>query len=66
METREILKQIKDTGFPISVLARAVNKDPSTIQKWIMGTNKYLKEETEMALRNEIKKLKEFWINLDI
>ncbi len=66
MDTREIMQQIKEIGFPISVLAKAINKDPSTIQKWVTGANKYLKADTELALREEIKKVKNFWVNLEI
>lgn len=66
MDTQEILKQIKEIGFPIATLAKRINKDPSTIQKWSTGKNKYLAADTEAMLIEEIKRIKEFWVNLKI
>lgn len=66
MNTRELLIQIRDSGYPMAVLAKKINKAPSTIQKWVNGSSQYLAKETEFLLRQEIKKLKEFWVNLQV
>jgi transposase-like protein len=66
MTTQELLRQIRDIGYPIAILAKKVDKAPSTVQKWVTGASKYMSIDTEQALREEIKKLKEFWVNLDI
>lgn len=42
MDTREILLKISEAGTPIAFLAKNINKDPSTISKWMRGSSKYL------------------------
>lgn len=37
MNTKKVIQQIVDIGIPINVIARKVNKDGSTISKWLKG-----------------------------
>lgn len=66
MDLREALKAVSDAGTPISILARNVDKSPSTVNKWINGTNKYLAQETQDKLIEEIHRIKNLWDNIII
>ena len=66
METRDALHAANESGIPIAVIAKRINKDPSTIQKWLRGTSKYLSAETENDIILELRKIKEIWENIDI
>lgn len=66
METRNALRAANESGIPIAVIAKRINKDPSTIQKWLRGTSKYLSAETENEIILELKRIKEIWKNIDI
>ena len=46
--------------------SKRINKDPSTIQKWLRGTSKYLSAETENEIILELRKIKEIWENINI
>lgn len=65
MTTQEILERVAAEGQNISYLARLVNRTPTTINKWLHGhTN--LAPDTEQKLREELKRIQQVWINLDI
>ena len=66
METRDALRAANESGIPIAVIAKRINKDPSTIQKWLRGTSKYLSVETENEIILELRKIKKIWENIDI
>lgn len=66
METRDALRAANESGIPIAVIAKRINKDPSTIQKWLRGTSKYLSKDTENEIILELRKIKEIWENIDI
>lgn len=66
METRDALLAANESGIPIAVIAKRIKKDPSTIQKWLRGTSKYLSKDTENDLIIELKKIKKIWENIDI
>lgn len=38
MNIKNELQKAIDTGLPISVVAKKINKDPSTLNKWLHGT----------------------------
>lgn len=66
METRDALLAAKESGIPIALIAKRIDKDPSTIQKWLRGTSKYLSKDTEEAIILELRKIKKIWENIDI
>ena len=66
MDTRKLLTQVNETGTPIALIAKNIGKDPSTLHKWMRGTSKYLAEQTEKDLINEIQRIKLLWENIEI
>ena len=66
METKEALQAAHNAGTSISFIAKGIGKDPSTISKWLRGTNKYLAIETEEDLKNKIREIKSLWEQIDI
>ena len=66
MDTREILLKISEAGTPIAFLAKNINKDPSTISKWMRGSSKYLSKQTEEELISEIRRIKQLWEEIEI
>ena len=59
---QEFIKAI-NTGLPISYVARKINKDPSTLNKWLHGTRKVSKE-IEDAVEQVLLEIKEQWRNI--
>lgn len=66
MNTKEALISARDAGTPIAWIAKNIGKDPSTIHKWMRGTSKYLKAETEEDLINELRRIKAIWTSIEI
>lgn len=66
MSVYEALKRAHETGIPISIIARKVHKEQSTLQKWLTGSNKYLSEETQQAVLRELRRIKQMWEEIDI
>lgn len=66
METKDALRAAHDAGTPIAFIAKGIGKDPSTINKWLRGTSKYLATETEEDLKNKIREIKSLWEEIDI
>lgn len=65
MDILEAIQKVHELGYPIATIAKQINRDPSTLNKWIKGTRN-VSEDIEEAVRNEIRRLKEEWLNIDI
>lgn len=66
MKTKEALQAAYNAGTPIAFIAKGIGKDPSTINKWLRGTSKYLASETEEDLKNKIREIKSLWEQINI
>lgn len=66
MDTRTALLQAQEAGTAISFIAKNIGKDPSTVHKWMRGTNKYLSEATEKDVINELRRIKQLWEKIDV
>lgn len=60
MDIRYEFKKAIDAGLPISFVAKKINKDPSTLNKWLHGTRKVSKE-IEDAVEIVLLEVKEKW-----
>lgn len=65
MDIKKELQKVVELGTTISFIARKINKDPSTLNKWLHGT-KNVSLEVEEAVRNTLLELKEEWMKLDL
>lgn len=63
MEIKNIIQKIIKFGIPINVIARRVNKDGSTIGKWIRGQTN-ISIELEQELYNLAIKMNKEWQNI--
>ena len=63
MEIKNIIQKIIKFGIPIHVIARRVNKDGSTIGKWIRGQTN-ISIELEQELYNLAIKMNKEWQNI--
>jgi plasmid maintenance system antidote protein VapI len=63
MDLRKEFKKAIDTGLPISFVARKIDKDPSTLNKWLHGTRK-VSQEIEDAVEQVLLEIKEQWRNI--
>ena len=63
---KEALQAVADAGTPIALIAKNINKDPSTLHKWLRGTSKYLSKEAEEDMIEEIRRIKQLWERIDI
>lgn len=66
VETQEALQKAYEAGTPIAFIAKNIGKDPSTLNKWLRGSSKYLRKETEEDLIDELRRIKELWNNIEI
>ena len=66
MNLCEILKEIQECGTSIAFIAKQINKDPSTISKWMRGTSKYLSQDTEEEIKKELRRIQMIWKELEI
>ena len=66
MTILEALIKVKELGYPMSNIAKAIGKDPSTLQKWTTGKNTNVSAELQESIRVELHRLKEEWLNIDI
>ena len=57
MNTYQALSYLHKIGFPISIIAKRVGKDSSTIAKWLSGKSKYLAAETEESIKQAIREI---------
>lgn len=64
MTTQEILLTVVQEGQNISHLARLVDRNPGTLNKWLHG-HTALAKETEEKLRTELKRIQQVWVNLE-
>ena len=60
MNIKEELQKAINTGLPISVIAKKIGKDPSTLNKWLHGTRN-VSNEIEIAVYNILLEIKEQW-----
>lgn len=60
---REEFQKAINTGIPISVIAKKINKDPSTLNKWLHGTRNISKE-IEQNIYSVLIDIKEQWKNI--
>ena len=65
MTTKQAMDLVIQSGVPIANIAKAIGKDPSTISKWWHGRSN-LSEQTQLDVRNQIKRLKEIWNRIDL
>lgn len=63
MDVRQELQKAIKLGVSISFIARKINKDPSTLNKWLHGT-KNVSSEVEKAVQKTLIELKEAWMNI--
>lgn len=63
MDVRQELQKAIKLGVSISFIARKINKDPSTLNKWLHGT-KNVSSEVETAVQKTLIELKEAWMNI--
>lgn len=63
MDVRQELQKAIKLGVSISFIARKINKDPSTLNKWLHGT-KNVSLEVEKAVQETLIELKEAWMNI--
>lgn len=66
IDTRTALEEISRMGYAVSTIAKNIGCDQSTLSKWMRGTSKYLSEKKQEELIDELRRMKEFWVNLDI
>ena len=60
MDIRDEFEKAIDAGLPISLVAKKIGKDPSTLNKWLHGTRKVSKE-IENAVEIVLLEIKEKW-----
>jgi len=63
MDIRIEFQKAIDTGLPISFVAKKINKDPSTLNKWLHGTRKVSKE-IEDAVEQVLLEIKQKWADI--
>lgn len=63
MDIRIEFEKAVNTGLPISYVAKKIDKDPSTLNKWLHGTRKVSKE-IEEAVEQTLLDIKEQWRNI--
>lgn len=63
MDIKEELQKAINTGLPISVVAKKIGKDPSTLNKWLHGTRN-VSNKIEIAVYNILLEIKEQWKNI--
>ena len=66
MTVLEALIKVKEIGHPIANIAKAIGKDPSTLQKWTTGKSNNVSVELQQDILNEIRRLKEEWMKIDV
>ena len=57
MNTYQALSYLHKIGFPISIIAKRIGRDSSTIAKWLSGKSKYLAAETEESIKQAIREI---------
>lgn len=63
MEIKNIIQAMVKFGIPINLIARRVNKDGSTIGKWIRGQTN-ISNELEQKLYNLVIEMNKEWQNI--
>ena len=65
MTTKEAFQKILDAGFATATFAKSINRDASTLYKWVKGTRE-LSSEVENEVANKIKEMKKIFDEIDI
>lgn len=65
MNIKEIIQKIVNFGIPISIIAKRVHKDNSTISKWLKGHSN-ISNELATQLENLVKQMNNEWQNIFI
>ena len=65
MTILEALIKVKDLGYPIALIAKNLNRDPSTLQKWTTGKSN-LSLDLQQEVAKEIRRLKNEWLKIEI
>lgn len=66
MNLKQALMAAHDAGTTFAYIAKNIGKDPSTINKWLKGTSKFLSLDTEQDIIYELRRIKKCWENIDI
>lgn len=66
MTTQEALLAANQAGTPIAFIAKNISKDPSTVGKWLRGTSKYMSMQTEADIKEELRRIKKLWEQIEI
>lgn len=65
MDIREECLKAIETGLPKAVLAKKINRDPSTLYKWLNGSRKISKE-VEAEITSQLQIIKQQWENINV
>lgn len=65
MNLREECLKAVATGLPKATLAKRIQRDSSTLYKWLDGTRS-LSKEVEEEVRMELKKIKKQWEEINV
>ena len=65
MNTREAFQKIIDAGFAVATFAKSINRDASTLYKWVNGTRNISKEVEEEVIE-KIKEMKKIFQEINI
>lgn len=60
--TREALLKLINSGYPTATFAKRIGRDASTLYKWLDGSRQ-ISQEVEEEVREELKHMKEMWMN---
>lgn len=65
MNTKNAFLKIQELGYPVSLVAKKIGCDPSTLTKWLKGTNN-ISNELEEKVKKELISLKEQWLMIEV
>lgn len=63
MNIKNELQKAINTGIPISIIAKRIDKDPSTLNKWLHGTRN-VSTNVEFAVYEVLLDIKHQWENI--
>ena len=63
MTTKEVCQKIIDIGFPVTILAKMIQKDSSTLRHWLHGDTN-LAPHTEEQVRQALQEIQKFFLEL--
>lgn len=65
MNIKNELQKAINTGLPLSIIAKKIGKDPSTLNKWLHGTRN-VSPEIEELVYQVLLSIKDEWKNICI